>query len=408
MANDMKAVMYGGGNIGRGFIGALFASSNYEVIFVDVAEDVVKSLQEKRQYPLRYVSNQGNQDLVVKPVTAVNGNDVDAVAEAIAGCDIMATAVGARILKLIVPNLVAGIRRRMANNGKPLNIIICENLMDANLVLEGMLKAELTAEEIKWFDANVGLVEASIGRMVPVQTEEMKDGEPLRVCVEPYGFLPVDRAAFKGEIPPIKNMIPFEPFDFFIRRKLYIHNMGHACCAYLGDVLGLEFIYQAIDKDEIYIIVKNAMEESATALATKYQVPLDQIMLHIFDLLYRFTNVALRDTCKRVGGDPGRKLSPQDRLIGSAALLLEQKMLPAYISIGAAAAVRRYINETEGMEQGLEQAGHVLKEISGLEGDAPLSQMILKMYRMLLEGKSLGELRREADKIKAKSLRNVV
>ncbi|MCI9383732.1 MAG: mannitol-1-phosphate 5-dehydrogenase, partial [Lachnospiraceae bacterium] len=33
----MKAVMYGGGNIGRGFIGMLFSESGYEVTFVDVA-----------------------------------------------------------------------------------------------------------------------------------------------------------------------------------------------------------------------------------------------------------------------------------------------------------------------------------------------------------------------------------
>ena len=43
----MKAVMYGGGNIGRGFIGALLSQSGYEVTFVDVAEPVVKALQEK-------------------------------------------------------------------------------------------------------------------------------------------------------------------------------------------------------------------------------------------------------------------------------------------------------------------------------------------------------------------------
>lgn len=62
-----------------------------------------------------------------------------------------------------------------------------------------MLKDLLTDEEKKHFDEKVGLVEASIGRMVPVQTEEMKDGDPMRVCVERYGFLPVDKAAFKGE-----------------------------------------------------------------------------------------------------------------------------------------------------------------------------------------------------------------
>ena len=133
----MKAVMYGGGNIGRGFIGALLSQSGYEVTFIDVAEPVVKELQEKHEYPVRYVSSQGYEDVVIRNVTAVNGNDAEAAAEAIASCDIMATAVGARILKFIIGNLVAGLRRRWARTDKPLNIIICENLMDANKVLEG-------------------------------------------------------------------------------------------------------------------------------------------------------------------------------------------------------------------------------------------------------------------------------
>lgn len=405
---NMKAIMYGAGNIGRGFIGMLFSASGYEVTFVDVAEEVVMELQEKKQYPLRYVTSQGYRDIMIKPVTAINGNDVEMTAVAIAECDIMATAVGARVLKLIAPNLAAGIRRRMQTSGKNLNIIICENLMNADLVLERMVKAELTKEEIEWFDGHVGLVEASIGRMVPIQTEEMKDGEPLRVCVEPYGFLPVDQAAFKGEVPDIKNMIPFEPFDFFIKRKLYIHNMGHAICAYLGNILGLEYIYQAIDQDEIYIIVKNAMEESAAALSSVYGVQLENIMKHITDLLYRFTNAALKDTCKRVGGDPERKLALEDRLIGPAGLAFTQGIVPAYIAIGAAAGIRRYIDETEEMEQSLACAEKVLINVSKVEIHSGLGELILEMYQMILDGKSIGEIRRTADEIKAASLKNVV
>lgn len=208
-------------------------------------------------------------------MTAVNGNDQEAASEAIANCDIMATAVGARILKFIVGNIVAGLRKRWARDDRPLNIIICENLMDANKVMEGMLKDLLTDEEKKHFDEKVGLVEASIVRMVPVQTEEMKDGDPMRVCVERYGFLPVDKAAFKGEIPEITNMVPFEPFDFYIKRKLYVHNMGHATCAYLGGYEGRKYIYQSIDDPEILNIVQNAMLESALALHKKYGVELD-------------------------------------------------------------------------------------------------------------------------------------
>ena len=120
--------MYGGGNIGRGFIGATLSQSGYEVTFIDVAEPVGKALQEKHQYPVRYVSSEGYEDIMIEHVTAVNGNDQEAAFEAIAGCDIMATAVGARILKFIVPNIVAGLRKRWARSDAPPNIIICENL----------------------------------------------------------------------------------------------------------------------------------------------------------------------------------------------------------------------------------------------------------------------------------------
>ena len=402
-----QAVMYGGGNIGRGFIGALLSQSGYAVTFVDVAAPVVSALQENRTYPVRYVSNEGNRDVWIENVTAVNGNDTASVAEVIAGCDIMATAVGVRILPFIVPNIVAGLRKRWADGKGPLNIIICENLMDANKILAQMIKEKLTSDEQAVFDETVGLVEASIGRMVPVQTEEMKDGNPLRVCVESYGFLPVDKAAFKGEIPEIKNMVPYAPFDYFLKRKLYIHNMGHATCAYLGDLLGLTYIYEAIDRAEIYITVKNAMLESAQALARQYGAPIQPLMDHIDDLLNRFTNAALGDTCQRVGGDPARKLSPEDRLIGAGKLALSLGITPSYIAVGAAAGLRRYLEENT-MEQTEENAAQVLSQVSGLEENGTLAKMILEMYRMIRSGYSIGQLRRAADKNKATSLQNVI
>ena len=244
--------------------------------------------------------------------------------------------------------------------------------------------------------------------MVPVQTEEMRDGEPLRVCVEPYDFLPVDKAAFRGDIPDIKNMIPFEPFDFYVKRKLYIHNMGHATCAYLGDIIGQEYIFESIDNEEVYVIVKGAMQESAVALSKKYSVPLADILAHIDDLLYRFTNVALRDTCKRVGGDLRRKLSPSDRLIGAANVALEYGITPSYIAIGAAAALVRYINENLNGEQSTDAASGVLLEVSGITKDSKLFDLIMGAYTSLIEGKCLGVIRREADGIKAKKFGSIV
>ena len=404
---NKKAIMYGGGNIGRGFIGALFSQSGYEVTFIDVADSVVDTLNKDRKYPLRIVSSSGYEDMEILHVQAVNGKDEEAAARAIAETDIMATAVGANILKFIVPNIVAGLKKRFAESERPLNIIICENLMDANKILESMIKAQLTEEECRIFDERVGLVEASIGRMVPVQTPEMQDGNPLRVCVERYGFLPVDKEAFKGEIPEIRNMIPFEPFDYYIKRKLYIHNMGHATCAYLGLYNGIEYIYQSIDVPEIRLLVQNAMQESAMALSKKYGVALEDIMMHIQDLLGRFTNAALKDTCKRVGGDPTRKLSPADRMIGSAAVCLEQGIQPVFICVGTAAALYQYLLENN-LEQQEGNARFILNQISGLEDNNPLYSYILPLYNMFLNGKTYREIIQEVDLLKQKDTRVIV
>lgn len=403
----MKAVMYGAGNIGRGFVGALFSQSGYDVTFVDVATPVVEALQKRGSYPVRILTDEGHEDVLIDRVTAVDGNDVDAVSRAIVEADLMATAVGANILKFIAPNIAAGLRLRFQTSGAPLDIIICENLIDADKVLRKLIKAGLTSEEQTLFDERVGLVEASIGRMVPVQTPDMQDGDPLRVCVERYGFLPVDRNAFRGNIPPVRDLVPYSPFDFYIRRKLYVHNMGHAVCAYLGLYAGREFIYESIDDADTYAVVLNAMTESAEVLSRQYGFPLTDIMRNIQDLLMRFTNRALQDTCKRVGNDPVRKLSPTDRLIGPARLCVQQGRTPAYICVGAAGALYEYLKET-GRAQTAENAAEALAELSRVSEGDPLHAPILTYYGMFEDGKSIAFIRRAAQRAKAAGNPNVV
>ena len=397
-----KAVMYGGGNIGRGFIGATLSQSGYEVTFIDVAEPVVKALQEKHQYPVRYVSSEGYEDIMIEHVTAVNGNDQEAASEAIAGCDIMATAVGARILKFIVPNIVAGLRKRWARTDAPLNIIICENLNDANKILEGMLKEQLSEEEKTLFDARVGLVEASIGRMVPVQTEEMKDGDPMRVCVERYGFLPVDLAAFKGEVPGIQNLVPFEPFDFYIKRKLFIHNMGHAICAYLGHYLGHEYICTAIADPAIRLCAQSAMYDSAAALSKKYGTDIVPVTDHVGDLIRRFGNTALGDTCARVGGDIPRKLAKSDRLTGAFLQACGQGFFPVFICVGAAAALVEYNSENAEGER------KTLSELCGLDAEHEFCRTVMRFVPMFEEGRPLTEIIALADEVKHEKIGMIV
>ena len=379
------AVMYGAGNIGRGFIGKVFSEAGFHVIFVDVATPVVDKLNADHAYPVRLVSNEGMSEVMVTNVSAVNGLGSDAVAAAIADADIMATAVGVNVLPRIIPNLATGINKRAAS-GRPLDIIICENLIDADKYLRSLLEQAVSADTRTYLDTRVGLVEASIGRMVPVMTEEMRGDNPLRVWVEPYEELPVDKDAFRGEIPPIKTLVPFSPFGFYIRRKLFVHNMGHALCAYFGWLKGYELISEAAADTDILGMAKAAMLDVSAALHRGYGIPREEIDANVYDLLERFGNRELKDSIPRVGKDPIRKLKRNDRLTGAALYCIEQGIAPVHI-VPAIAAAFRFDNPDD--EAAMEVQNHI--RVNGIESavrhycetDDGLTARIVAAYKAL-------------------------
>ncbi len=334
-----KAIMYGGGNIGRGFIAQLFNMSGYEVVFIDVVDALVEKVNKDKEYPVYITKGDSYDKYTVTNVRAVNGKDENAVAEEIATADVMATAVGVNILKFIAKPVAAGIEKRASIDGKPLNIIICENKIDADKYLRSLVNEHLTDNGKKYFEEQVGLVEASIGRMVPATPDNIKAENFLAVCVEPYCTLPVDKNGFKGEIPEIKNMQPFAPFEFFIQRKLFMHNMSHAVTAYLGNLCGYEYIWQAIDDSRIRYVALRALLESSLAMHKEHGVDIAELLEHCYDLLNRFTNKLLGDTIARVGKDTQRKLNKEDRIVGALNLCKKNGVEVKYLYVAIAAGL---------------------------------------------------------------------
>ena len=305
----------------------------------------------------------------------------------IADCDIMATAVGVNILPRVAPAIARGVIARMEQSGRPLNIILCENQLDVDVLMRGWLYACFNDEQKKWADENLGLVEPSIGRMVPPLTPEMRAKDKLLICVEPYCELPVDRDAFKGEIPDLVGLVPYSPFEFYIKRKLFLHNGGHALCAYLGNLKGYEYIWQAIADPEIREAARASMLASAHALIARFGEGVrENVESNVDDLLRRFQNRALKDTVARVGADPVRKLRRNDRVVGAALFCLEQGVDPSPIITGIVAALKfdRADDPTAPeiqkalREQGVE---YVMQRYMSLQPDEPLYGMILKAWQ---------------------------
>ena len=185
---------------------------------MDLDPQIVELLNKFHEYPLKIIDDISSQEMIIKNVRAVNGLNLDKVADEISDASFISTAVGVSLLPKIVRPIVQGLLKRWENcNFNSINIIICENMVDADKYFRNMIIQELSVECTKTFAGEsifylfnefVGIAEASIGRMVPVMTEEMKEGNPLKIWAESYSELLVDKDGFKGNMPRIKNLMP--------------------------------------------------------------------------------------------------------------------------------------------------------------------------------------------------------
>jgi mannitol-1-phosphate 5-dehydrogenase len=377
-----SAIIFGAGNVGRGFLGQLFSESGYEVVFVDVDEELVRALAQLRQYTIRLVDNDWLEEVTVAPVAARLAGDADAVAQAVAAAGIAATAVGVRALPFVAPVLAAGITQRAAAGvDTPLNIIVCENLKDAAATLRGTVEQHLPVSLHPYLHSHIGFVDTVIGRMVPPLTPELRAADPTLILVEPYKVLPVDRSAWLGPAPQIVGLELCDNFPAYTARKLYIHNCGHAVLAYLGHLAGHEYGYQALVDPAIRPWFEAALAESKAGIVAAHGVDPAWLDAHIVDLTHRFANRALGDTVLRLGRDPLRKLGPDDRLIGAARLAERAGVTPDALSRAIAAAYhfddpRDPLAAILQERLAIEGFDAVLAAVSGIQPDEPLAALV--------------------------------
>jgi len=374
------AVHFGAGKIGRGFLGHLYWQSGWKTIFVDVAPGIVEAINREGHYTLQIIG-QRCQSLTIGNIRAIHAADREAVAEVLADCDLASTAVGVRFLDGLAPLIAAGIERRAKTNPRPLNVVICENLLEGAARLRGLVLQVVSPHARGFAERSVGFVASVVSRMVPVVPPKLHKRDPLYVAVEPYSILPVDRRAFVGEPPAIEGMVPVENIHAHEERKLFCHNCGHALCAYPGHLRGQRYIAEAMADPEVRRLVEGGLAETGRALIARHGFDPAEHRSHVEDLLGRFANRSLGDTIERVAREPIRKLARNDRLVGAALLCLDNNVQPAHTIEGIRAALA-YDNprdpqavELQRMlsEEGLEA---VLEKVCGLRPEEDLYQMI--------------------------------
>lgn len=334
-------VQIGAGNIGRSFIGQLFSRAGFEVVFVDVVEEVINALNTHHRYRVD-IKDRVPETIWVENVRGVSSRDITAAARALADCRCCGTAVGPKALPYIYPTIAEGLKLRHAEGKPPLDIIICENMRDAAAAMRAGL-AEHLPQGFP-LDEMAGLVETSIGKMVPIMSAEDRATDPLLVFAEAYNTLICDGAAFKNPVPDVPGLSPRQNMKAYVDRKSFIHNFGHALCAYLGylEDPSLVTTWQAVEHPVVGPAVRAGMWESARALIRVYPEEFNEENQgeHIEDLISRFANKALGDTLHRVGRDLQRKLSREDRVIGPLLMDLREGVEAPMTALCAAAGMQ--------------------------------------------------------------------
>lgn len=375
----MRAVQFGAGNIGRGFIGAVLEQAGYSVVYADVNQEVIDLINEKKEYTV-LVKDVECEEQHITNISAVNSL-TEAVVDEIAKADMVTTAVGVVILPRIAPTIAKAIVARMeAGVEQPLNIIACENAVRASSQLKEHILQHLSEEQRAYCEKWVGFPDCSVDRIVPpVRTEN-----PIDVVVEAFYEWNVEQASFVGEVPQIEGMNLADNLLTYIERKLFTLNTGHAITAYIGKLRGKATIDESIADEEIYAIVRGAMQESGLGLIAKHGLDKEAHFKYIDKIIGRFRNPYLKDDVTRVGREPLRKLSASDRLIKPMLTALEAGVATPNLLLGVGAAFH-YSNEEDAQavalqqkiaELGLEGA---IREVTGITDEALVAD-IIKAY----------------------------
>jgi len=311
-----KGLIFGAGSIGRGLLGQIFAQSGLDVVFVDVDSRIVDLLNKRRSYTVRAISNEKEESIEISGIRALNGTNKKEVIVELSKADVIATAVGVENIPHIAEVIAHGLKRRFESDcNTPVDILICENLMNAPQVFRNFVDKQnlLTQDQLR----QVGFVDTSIGRMVPLPTKKTNKEDPLRIYAEFYCKLQVNKDDIKGCTEKLDAVESFSPFEYYKERKLFVHNLGHSVASYWGALYKLEYIWQCMEHAEIKTITQDAMHVSAKAIARKYTVDDADLINHVDDLMSRFYNKPLNDTVARGCRAPLRKLAPEDRFIGA-------------------------------------------------------------------------------------------
>jgi mannitol-1-phosphate 5-dehydrogenase len=245
-------------------------------------------------------------------------------------------------------------------------------------VLRDHIRSSVADDEWPAVEAKAVFANTAVDRIVPAQAADAG----LDVTVETYFEWAIERPPFGGNEPSIPDATWVDDLAPYIERKLFTVNTGHATTAYHGFARGISKLSDALADDAVRSAVEGVLGETKQLLVAKHDFTDEAQQAYVDKILERFANPHLPDTVDRVGRQPLRKLSRNERLIGPASELAERGIRPEHLLATVEAALSFDVPEDpESVElQELlksSTAAEATERITGLKPDDPLYPDVL-------------------------------
>jgi len=350
---QLRALIYGAGAIGRGFLAPLLNKFNTEISFVDINRQIIDEMKKRSHYKAAITKDNGFEIMdtsIRKAFLLGEEGDID-------GYDVIFSCVG--------PNNCYDLADKFKHAK---TVISCENDSSTSTKLR-----ELSGNPRIYF----GIPDVITSNTA---SDELKRIDPLMTVTE-KGILVLEKGDYQlpNEIPQVDQ----KELNMHWMCKLFIHNAPHAIAAYLGWKRGYTYIHEAMADPDIEKIVEGSIcEMTKGVVAVKYATAKFANMYKEKELK-RFRNKFLFDPISRVAREPLRKLSKDNRLILGLRIAFFNGAMPINTAIGTKAALE-YDNPLDNEAiylQSLRKSlgdAEVLRKYSGIEMFDPLGDFITK------------------------------
>ena len=385
-----KAVHFGAGSIGRGFIGDLLHDTGYEIVLVDIDKNIVEQINKTNSYDL-YIIEENYKKKTITNVKAVLLTDTGKIADEITGADLVTVSVWVDNLPGVAVPLLEGLKKRYGKNAERLNVLTCENAIHNGSILRNeVLKLDAAfTEDI--LDKTAAFPDTAVDRMV--LASERNGVRSVDIGLEHELVIEKNKLA-DPESKPVKGAVYTENMDKYIERKLFIINGGHAWAGYMGHVSGFTTMQEVFQNETFTSSVKEVMQEIGALIAQKYNFSTKELDDYIDFVINRFKTPGITDYISRVSRNPIRKLKAGERLTGPCVQCEERGLKNDRLIQGIAAA---FLYDMPEDQQSVELQAHIKEHgieesvsfYTSIPAGSELHQKIVENYKILSEKKKL-------------------